>query len=193
MSWQCANRRVERKASSWNITITNTHAITFIHDLCLSQARKEFEDLCPHEGCWWQIVVWEGEKCRRDELEMTDFSSCYVWERCRKSMKFSRGLFPRVSTRCLEITRGVHGPPWARIAPSPLYCSWYNHMELGFCDLGSKLASDSSSNIILFLRDVEDLLTSHPSSSMNSHLDVLVASYKNELITCTVFCKITLI
>lgn len=119
-------------------------------------------------------------------------SPLVVWE-SRKSMKFSRSLFHRVSTRCLEITRGVHGPPWACIAPSPLYCSWYNHMELGFCDLGSKLASDSSNNIILFFRDVEDLLTSHLCSSMNSHLDVLVASYQNELITCIIFCKITLI
>lgn len=67
------------------------------------------------------------------------------------------------------------------MAPSSLCLSWYNHIELRFCYLGSKLASDSSSNIILFLRDVEDLLTSHPCSSMNSHLDVLVASYQNEL------------
>lgn len=150
MSWECANWRIERKAWSWNITSPNTHAAaTFINDLCLRQARKEFGDLCPHEGCWLQIVgliMWEGEKCRRDELEVTDFYSCYVWERCRKSMKFSRGSFPRGSPRCLEITSGVHGPPWAHIAPSPLSWSWYNHMELGFCDLGSKLASDSSSN-----------------------------------------------
>lgn len=47
--------------------------------------------------------------------------------------------------------------------------------------------------IILFLRDVEDLLTSHPCSSMNLHLDVLVASYQNELMTCILFCKITLV
>lgn len=57
-------------------------------------------------------------------------------------------------------------------------------MELGFCDLGSKLASESSSNTILFLRDMEDLLTSHPCSSMNSHLDVLVASYQNDDLYC---------
>lgn len=58
---------------------------------------------------------------------------------------------------------------------------------------GLNLPLTAPAIIILFLRDVEDLLTSHPCSSMNSHLDVYVASYQNELTTCILFCKITLI
>lgn len=62
-----------------------------------------------------------------------------------------------------------------------------------FVTWGLNLPLTAPAIIILFLRDVEDLLTSHPCSSMNSHLDVFVASYQNELTTCILFCKITLI
>lgn len=139
------------KLENWKESLIlkhNTHtAATFVNDLCLRQARKEFGDLCPHEGCWWQIVgliMWEGEKCRRDELEI---STSVMSERGAERVWNSAGVhFSEASTRCLEITRDVHGPPWAHTAPSPLCWSWYSHMELGFCDLGSKLPSDSSSN-----------------------------------------------
>lgn len=43
------------KLESWKESLILKHnklQHTFMKDLCLSQEKKEFGDLCPHEGCW---------------------------------------------------------------------------------------------------------------------------------------------